>query len=123
MADVVLWLYSVNATLLIVHEVESAYREEWKLFRLPGGISLFLIIHLPLVLLILYGLVQVRQESLAGQILSLVLSLAGVFAFSIHTFFNLKGHPEFKTPISVIVLAATLIVSVAQLVTTILWLR
>ena len=112
MADVVFWLYSANATLLIVHEIESAYREEWKLFRLPGGISFFLAVHVPLVLLILYGLVQVEQASLAG-----------IFAFSIHTFFNYKGHPEFKTPISIIVLAAILPVSVAQLVTTILWLR
>jgi hypothetical protein len=123
MADVVFWLYSANATLLIVHEIESAYRQEWKLFRLPGGISFFLIVHLPLVFLILYGLAQVHQESLAGQILSLVLGAAGIFAFSIHTYFNSRGHPEFKTPISIIVLAAMLPVSVAQLVTTILWLR
>ena len=122
MADVVFWLYLTNATLLIVHEIDSAYRQEWKLFRLPGGISFFLILHLPLVFLILYGLVQVQQESLAGQILSLVLSLAGLFAFSIHTYFNCKGHPEFKTPISLLILKATLGVSVAQLVTTILWL-
>jgi hypothetical protein len=122
-ADVVFWLYSANATLLIVHEIESAYREEWKLFRLPGGISFFLIVHLPLVFLILYGLVQVEQASLAGKILSLVLALAGIFAFSIHTYFNSRGHPEFKTPISITLLAATLCVSVAQLVTTILWLR
>jgi hypothetical protein len=122
MADVVFWLYLTNATLLMVHEIESAYRQEWKLFRLPGGISFFLILHLPLVFLILYGLVQVHQETLAGQVLSLVLSLAGIFAFSIHTFLNLKGHPEFKTPISLLILIATLGVSVAQLVTTILWL-
>ena len=122
MSDVVFWLYSVNATLLIVHEIDSAYRQEWKLFRLPGGISFFLILHLPLVFLILYGLVQVQQESQAGQILSLVLSLAGIFAFSIHTFFSYRGHPEFKTPISIVILMATLGVSVAQLVTTILWL-
>ena len=123
MADVVFWLYLTNATLLMVHEIESAYRQEWKLFRLPGGITFFLILHLPLVFLILYGLVQVHQETLAGQVLSLVLSLAGIFAFSIHTFLNLKGHPEFKTPISLLILIATLGVSAAQLVTTILWLR
>jgi len=123
MANVVFWLYLTNATLLIVHEIESAYRQEWKLFRLPGGISFFLIVHLPMVFLILYGLVQVEQASLAGKILSLVLALGGIFAFSIHTYFNSRGHPEFRTPISITLLAATLCVSVAQLVTTILWLR
>ncbi len=122
MADVLFWLYLANATLLIVHEIDSAYRQEWQLFRLPGGISFFLVLHLPLVFLMLYGLVQVHQESLAGQIFSLVLSLAGIFAFSIHTFFTYRGHPEFKTPVSVLILIATLGVSVAQLVTTLLWL-
>ena len=122
MVDVLFWLYLANATLLIVHEIDSAYRQEWKLFRLPGGISFFLVLHLPLVFLMLYGLVQVHQESLAGQIFSLVLSLAGIFAFSIHTFFTYRGHPEFKTPVSVLILIATLGVSVAQLVTTLLWL-
>jgi hypothetical protein len=122
MADVLFWLYLANATLLTVHEIDSAYRQEWKLFRLPGGISFFLVLHLPLVFLMLYGLVQVHQESLAGQIFSLVLSLAGIFAFSIHTFFTYRGHPEFKTPVSVLILIATLGVSVAQLVTTLLWL-
>ena len=122
MADVLFWLYLANATLLIVHEIDSAYRQEWKLFRLPGGISFFLVLHLPLVFLMLYGLVQVHQESLAGQIFSLVLSLAGIFAFSIHTFFTYRGHPEFKTPVSVLILIAILGVSVAQLVTTLLWL-
>ena len=122
MADVLFWLYLANATLLIVHEIDSAYRQEWKLFRLPGGISFFLVLHLPLVFLMLYGLVQVHHESLAGQIFSLVLSLAGIFAFSIHTFFTYRGHPEFKTPVSVLILIATLGVSVAQLVATLLWL-
>jgi hypothetical protein len=122
-ANAVFWLYCTNATLLIVHEIESAYRQEWKLFRLPGGISFFLVVHLPMVFLILYGLVQVQRESLAGQILSLVLSLGGIFAFSIHTYFNSRGHPEFKTPISLLTLIATLGVSAAQVVTTILWLR
>ena len=30
-------IYLINATLLIVHEIDSAYWEEWKLFGLPGG--------------------------------------------------------------------------------------
>ena len=29
--------YFVNSVLLIVHEIDSAYWEEWNLFRLPGG--------------------------------------------------------------------------------------
>ncbi|MFA9496698.1 MAG: DUF6713 family protein, partial [Candidatus Bathyarchaeota archaeon] len=49
-------IYLINATLLIVHEIDSAYWEEWKLFGLPGGLQGFLLIHIPLIALILYGL-------------------------------------------------------------------
>jgi hypothetical protein len=114
------WLYLVNATLLIVHEIDSAYRQEWKLFRLPGGISGFLVIHIPLVLLILWGLVELVNETTAGSVLSLVLALAGIFAFVIHVYFIGKGHQEFKTLVSLIVLAAVLCVSIAQFVVTLL---
>jgi Family of unknown function (DUF6713) len=89
---------------------------------LPGGTSFFLVGHLPLVFLVLYGLVQVEQASLAGKVLSLTLALAGIFAFTIHTFFDFRGHAEFKTAISIIILTLILGVSAAQLVTTILWL-
>ncbi len=30
-------LYLANATLLVVHELDSVFWREWELFRLPGG--------------------------------------------------------------------------------------
>ena len=66
---------------------------------------------------------QVEQAPLAGKILSLVLALAGIFAFTVHSFFTLRGHPEFKTPMSTSIVTVMLGVSAVQLVTTILWLR
>ncbi len=39
------WIYLANAVLLINHEIDSAYWKEWDLFKLPGGITGFLIIH------------------------------------------------------------------------------
>ncbi len=41
MENVLVWLYLGNILMLIVHEIDSAYWEEWKLFRLPGGESVF----------------------------------------------------------------------------------
>jgi len=29
-------LYIVNATLLLLHEIESAYEKEWEILKLPG---------------------------------------------------------------------------------------
>jgi hypothetical protein len=119
MWEVLFWIYLVNAVLLINHEIDSAYWKEWELFRLPGGITGFLLVHLPMLFLVLYGLVLVFQQTFAGLIFSLVLSFGGVFAFSIHTYLIRKGRDEFKSPISLFILAATLVVSLAQAVTTI----
>ena len=114
MSDILFWIYLANAILIINHEIDSAYWKEWDLFKLPGGISGFLIIHFPLLFLILYGLVLVYKGSFSGLIISLVLSLSGIFAFSIHLFFIKKGRDEFKSPVSLFILAATLIVSLVQ---------
>ncbi|MBI4732411.1 MAG: hypothetical protein HY781_09890 [Chloroflexi bacterium] len=120
MNGILFWLYLINLTLLILHEMDSAYWQEWKLFHIPGGIGGFLLIHLPLWVLALYGLVLLHDGMLAGLVLSLVLSFAGLFAFGIHTWFIHKGHPEFRLPVSRGVLWALLLISPAQAVFTIL---
>ena len=114
MYQTLLWLYIANAVLLITHEIDSAYWKEWELFKLPGGINGFLLLHLPLLFFILYGLVLVFQHSAAGLWLSALLSFGGIFAFAIHTFFIKKGRPEFKTPVSLSLLIAMLVVSLVQ---------
>lgn len=114
-----LWIYLLNAVLLIAHEIDSAYWEEWKLFRLPGGVSLFVMLHLPLLAIILYGLVLIERMASGGLIISLILALSGLFAFNIHRYFIRKGHDEFTIPTSQFLLWATLIVSLAQVGVTI----
>lgn len=114
-----MWVYVVNATLLINHEIDSAYWHEWELFKLPGGITGFLLVHFPLLFLVLYGLVLLERQTLAGLIISLVLSVAGLFAFSIHTYLIRKGHEEFNVPMSLFILRGTLILSLIQAALTI----
>ena len=113
-SKVLFWLYLINAILLITHEIDSAFWKEWELFKLPGGIGGFLIMHFPLLFLILYGLVLVWEQSLLGLIVSLVLSAGGIFAFCIHTVFIRRGRPEFNTPISRFILSLMLGVSTIQ---------
>lgn len=91
MFEILFWLYMVNAVLLITHEVDSAYWKEWELFKLRGGSAGFILLHLPLVFLILWGLVLVFQHFSAGLVFSLILSLSGIFAFTIHTIFSQDG--------------------------------
>jgi hypothetical protein len=113
------WLYLINAVILIVHEIDSAYWKEWQMFRLPGGVTAFLLLHVPLIALVLYGLVLVDRGAPAGHTVSLALGLAGVFAFSIHAFFSHQGRVEFRTSISQAILWSTLLLSVAQLAVTV----
>jgi hypothetical protein len=88
---------------------------------LPGGITGFLIIHFPLLLFVLYGLILVFVRSFAGLIFSLILCFCGIFAFGIHLFFIKKGREEFNTRISLFILSSILIVSLVQLtITTVL---
>ena len=108
-------IYLINATLLIVHEIDSAYWEEWKLFGLPGGLQGFLLIHIPLIALFLYGLLEVNIRSLQGNIISMVVGFGGIFAFSIHTYFIRKGHDQFNTLTSKTLLYLILICSIIQI--------
>lgn len=119
MSEMLLWIYLFNSVLLIIHEIDSAYWKEWDLFRLPGGITGFLILHFPLIFLILYGLILVFQHSFTGLIFSLLISFGGMFAFAIHLFFIKRDRNEFKTFISLFILSATLIVSIIQTIITV----
>lgn len=114
MWSLLFWLYLANAVLLIDHEIDSAYWKEWDLFGLKGGVGGFLLLHLPLLGAILYGLVLVEQRTAAGLALSALLCLGGLFAFSIHTYFLRRGRAEFQAPISRLLLVATLVVSLVQ---------
>jgi uncharacterized Tic20 family protein len=60
------------------------------------------------------------DPSRTGMVVSILLCAGGIFAFSIHTYFIKQGKEEFTLPISKILLCIILVLSVAQLVITIL---
>jgi len=112
--NVLFGLYLANLSLLILHEMDSAYWKEWELFRLPGGLGGFLWIHLPLWPAGLYGLVLVDRGAAAGLVFSLIISASGVFAFAIHHFFLAKGRPGFDTVTSRLILWLLLVGGLVQ---------
>ncbi len=116
-------LYALNAAILVAHEIDSAYWREWEMFGLGGGIGGFVLSHVPLVLVVLWGFERLLASARAGLWTSLLLSLAGLGGAAIHSAFLLAGHPEFRHPVSLGVLAATAVVSLPQLVLTALALR
>jgi len=119
MLEVLFFIYLINATLLILHEIDSAYWQEWKLFNLPGGITGFLLFHIPVLPFFMYGLVEVYNQSPNAWFFSLILSFTGIFAFCIHLFFiKVKKREEFNTVTSFFLLVCILILSIVQLIIT-----
>ncbi len=109
------FVYLLNSVLIIVHEIDSAYWREWELFRLPGGLSGFLLLHVPLVGLMMYGVLEVAAGTLSGFYMYVVVNFGGFFAFCIHTYFLWKGDTRFTGTVSRGLLNAILVVSLIQL--------
>ena len=61
MCDILLWIYLFNAILIIMHEIDSGYWKEWELFRMKGGITFFLLLYIPLLFVVLYGLTDKKN--------------------------------------------------------------
>ena len=106
-------LYVATAALLIAHQIDSAFWQEWKLFGMKGDIQGFVLSNIVLITPFLYGLAVLVRRPRAGAWFALALSASGVFAFGIHTWFLAQGRPEFRVPASIGVLVAALMTSLA----------
>lgn len=111
-------LYLFNATLLISHEIDAAYWHEWQLFHLPGGIQLFVLLHLLLLPLVLAGYREIIRRGRYAKQASLGLAAVGIFAALLHGTLILAGDRSFSLPVSQLLLVATFAVSLYQLVFT-----
>ena len=109
-------LFLLNSTVLFTHQIDAAYWHEWNLFHLPGGNQLNLILNLPIIALVLLAFLQVATHSPHQRLSHQFLAGLGLLTVAIHSGFFLTGHPEFQQPMSLLLLAATLILSVVQLV-------
>lgn len=92
-------LYVVNATLLLLHELESAYEKEWKILKLPGQISGFLIFHIPIIIFLFYGVIEIEKSSTIGFISGIIFGISGTIPFMVHKLF-IKTPNQFNLPIS-----------------------
>ncbi len=108
-------LFLLNSTVLITHQIDAAYWHEWNLFHLPGGNQLNLILNLPIIALVLLAFLQVATRSPRQRLCHQFLASLGLLTFAIHSGFFLTGHSEFRQPMSLLLLAATLMLSMAQL--------
>ncbi|MBW4491178.1 MAG: hypothetical protein KME12_25755 [Trichocoleus desertorum ATA4-8-CV12] len=108
------WLYLANATILITHQIDAAYWHEWDLFGMPGGIQLNLLLNIPLIMLMLFGQQRLTQGYANGVVFSWLLVAGGIIAVSLHSYFLLQGDDAFRLPVSLGLLIATFLLSLAQ---------
>jgi hypothetical protein len=108
------WFYLANATILITHQIDAAYWHEWDLFGMPGGIQLNLLLNIPLVMLMLFGQQRLTQGYADGFVFSWLLVAGGIIAVSLHSYFLLQGDDAFRLPVSLGLLTATFLLSLAQ---------
>jgi hypothetical protein len=116
------WIYLINSVILINHEIDSAYWQEWKLFNPndTSDVKGFLLIHFPLLFAILFGLILIDRALIAGYVISFIVAASGIFAFFIHFYHLKKGCKEFNNWLSKLILILTLPISIFQIVLTIM---
>ena len=86
-------IYILNSTLLLLHEIESAYEREWEILKLPGKITGFLLMHVPIIVIMFYGLIALEKNSTVGFILGFVFGIGGILPFLVHKLFVKRiGH-------------------------------
>jgi hypothetical protein len=116
------WIYLINSVILINHEIDSAYWQEWKLFnpKDTSDVKGFLIIHFPMLFAILFGLILIDRGLLAGYVISLIVAAGGIFAFFFHFYHLRKGRKEFNNWLSKLILILTFPISIFQIVLTVM---
>jgi hypothetical protein len=108
-------LFAVNATLLLLHEIESAYEKEWEILKLYGGISGFLILHIPIILLLFYGILEIENQSYIGLILGIITGAGGIIPFLVHKIF-IKREDRFNLTISNLIIYLNIITGIALII-------
>ncbi len=99
------WLYILNATLLLLHEIDSADAKEWEILHLPGRITGFLLLHVPIVFLLFVGAIGVAEQAWWGTYLATLIGIGGTVPFLVHKVFARKqGYFDSIISSSIIVL-------------------
>jgi hypothetical protein len=107
--------YILNATLLLLHEIESAYEREWEILGLPGKLAGFLILHVPVILFLFYGLLEIEKRTPTGTILGVVAGIGGIMPFLVHkVVVNKNGH--FDSPLSNLIIGLNALAGIGMVV-------
>lgn len=108
-------LYIINATLLLLHEIESGFEREWEILKLPGKITGFLVMHIPIIFLLFYGALEIYKQTLSGLTLGIITGIGGLIPFVVHKIIvNRKEH--FNLIISNVIIYLNILVGIGTTV-------
>jgi hypothetical protein len=117
--NLLLIIFTINIVFLILHEMDAIYWKEWKIFGISNdeiGRKGFILAHIPIFILLLFGLVY--SETTYGHVISIILSGFLLIHFVLHA----KSYSQkiFNEVVSFGIITAMLVVSIAQLIITIM---
>lgn len=70
--------------MLLLHEIESSYEKEWEILGLPGRITGFLLLHIPIIILLFYGALEIEKRTQVGLIIGIISGIGGIIPFLVH---------------------------------------
>lgn len=108
-------LFIINALLLLLHEIESAYEKEWEILKLPGRVTGFLLLHIPIILLMFYGVIEIQKPSIIGKIIGIVFGVGGIVPLIVHKFIVFR-RDKFNLLISNIIIYSNAVIGVCTLI-------
>ena len=109
---------TLNLSLVMAHQADAAYWEEWEMFGIPGGIQVFTLFNLGAFALLLWCFVAVVQRKPSGMRASFVIAALSGVVLPIHAAFASVGFTQFHLPVSIAVIVGTFVVSIWQAVLT-----
>jgi len=110
--------YTLTMCILMVHQIDAAFWQEWEMFFLPGGIQGFLIFNILIIPVVLFGYKQVLLKTSKSTKYSYFCAGLGLFTFTIHTVFYLLGNNQFTLPLSALLIILCLPAAIWQIVQT-----
>ena len=107
--------YLITMCLLILHQIDAAYWQEWQLFQLPGGIQGFLLFNIAVLPVLLLGYEKVVCRHPKAILYAYFCASLGLLTFAIHVIFLALGKEQFTLPLSLAIIAGCLISALWQI--------
>ena len=111
-------IYFSTMILLILHQIDAAYWQEWNLFNLPGGVQGYLLFNFAIIPVVIYGYKQVVTQSNSAGVYSYFCGSLGVATFLIHACLAAFGAKGFNVPLSVITIVLCFVSGLYQILKT-----